>query len=146
MTVDRPSASPAGCQSVPARCTLPAESGSVGRARRAALSFAAGHGLTGARLADVALAVSEAVSNVVVHAYQGRVTPGVLDLTFAAYDDTIQVAIRDFGVGLVARDDSPGLGLGLGVIGRVADRVEIKAPRGGGTELRLVFALERGAA
>jgi anti-sigma regulatory factor (Ser/Thr protein kinase) len=145
MTVDRPSASPAGCQSGPARCTLPAESASVSRARRVALSFAAGHGLSGTRLADVALAVSEAVSNVIVHAYQGRATPGVLDLTLVVCDDAIHVAIRDFGVGLVPRDDSPGLGLGLGVIGRIADSVEIKAPRGGGTELRMVFALERGA-
>ena len=145
MTVDRPSASPAGCQSGTARCTLPAESASVGRARRAARSFAAGHGLSGTRLADVALAVSEAVSNVIVHAYRGRATPGVLDLTLAACDDAIRVAIRDFGVGLVPREDSPGLGLGLGVIGRLADRVEIKAPRDGGTELRMVFALERGA-
>ena len=144
MTADRPSASPAGCHSGPGRCTLPAESASVGRARRAALSFAAGHGLTGARLADVALAVSEAVSNVIVHAYRGRATAGVLDLTFEARDGAIHVAIRDFGVGLVPREDSPGLGLGLGVIVRVADRVDINAPRGGGTELRMVFALDDG--
>jgi anti-sigma regulatory factor (Ser/Thr protein kinase) len=141
MTADRPCESPAGCHSGPARRTLPAESASVGQARRAAQSFAARHGLRGARLADVALAVSEAVSNVIVHAYRGRATPGVLDLTLEARDDAIHVAIRDFGLGLVPRDDSPGLGLGLGVIGRVADRVEIDAPRDGGMELRMVFAL-----
>jgi serine/threonine-protein kinase RsbW len=141
MTADRPCASPAGCPSGPARRTLPAESASVGQARRAAQTFAARHGLRGARLADLALAVSEAVSNVIVHAYRGRTTPGVLDLTLEARDDAIHVAIRDFGLGLVPREDSPGLGLGLGVIGRVADRVEIKAPREGGTELRMVFVL-----
>jgi serine/threonine-protein kinase RsbW len=113
----------------------------VGQARRAAQAFAAGHGLPRARLADVALAVSEAVSNVIVHAYRGRAAPGVVDLTLEARDGAVHVAIRDFGVGLVPRDDSPGLGLGLGVIGRVADRFEINAPRGGGTELRMVFVL-----
>jgi len=117
----------------------------VGRARRAALSFAAAQGLSGARLADVALAVSEAVSNVIVHAYRGRAAPGVFDLRFEARGGAIHVAIRDFGLGLVPRDDSPGLGLGLGVIARVADRLEITAPRDGGTELRVAFALERPA-
>jgi serine/threonine-protein kinase RsbW len=115
----------------------------MGRARRAALSFAAAQGLSGARLADLALAVSEAVSNVIVHAYRGRGAPGVFDLRFEARDGAIHVAIRDFGLGLAPRDDSPGLGLGLGVIARVADRLEITAPRDGGTELRVVFALER---
>src|SRR5688500_18564188 len=141
MTADRPRASPAGRPPGPARRTLPAESGSVGQARRAAQEFAAGHGMPRTRLADVALAVSEAVSNVIVHAYRGRAAPGVLDLILEAREGAVHVAIRDFGLGLVPRDDSPGLGLGLGVIGRVADRVEINAPRGGGTELRMVFAL-----
>ena len=68
------------------------------------------------------------MSNVIVHAYRGRSPPGALDLTLEARDGAIHVAIRDFGLGLVPRDDSPGLGLGLGVIGRVADRVEINAP------------------
>jgi anti-sigma regulatory factor (Ser/Thr protein kinase) len=117
----------------------------VGVARRSAQAFAERHGLAGSRLADLALAVSEAVTNVVLHAYRGRATPGAMDLTLEAHEDGIHVAVRDFGLGLVPRDDSPGLGLGLGVIGRMADRVEISAPRGGGTELRMIFALEGSA-
>jgi anti-sigma regulatory factor (Ser/Thr protein kinase) len=128
-----------------ARRTLPAEASSVGSARRCAQAFAERHGLTGARLADLALAVSEAVTNVILHAYRGCSGDRVVDLVLEARDDAIHVAVRDFGLGLVPRDDSPGLGLGLGVIGRMADRVEISAPRGGGTELRMIFAVERPA-
>ena len=145
MTADRPCASPAGAPSGPSRRTLPAAAESVGVARRSAQAFAERHGLGGSRLADLAIAVSEAVTNVVLHAYRGRATPGAMDLTFEAREDGIHVAVRDFGLGLVPRDDSPGLGLGLGVIGRMADRVEISAPRGGGTELRMIFALEGSA-
>ena len=141
MAADRPTASPAGCPAGPSRRTLPAEPDSVSLARRSAHAFAERHGLAGSRLTDLALAVSEAVSNVVLHAYRGRATPGAMDLTLEARDGAIHVAIRDFGLGLVPRDDSPGLGLGLGVIGRMADRVEISAPRGGGTELRMIFAV-----
>ena len=142
MAADRPCASPTGCASGPARRTLPAEAASVGLARRSAQTFAERHGLRGSRVADLALAVSEAMTNVVLHAYRGRAGPGVLDLTLEARGEAIHVAVRDFGLGLVPRDDSPGLGLGLGLIGRMADQLEITAPRDGGTELRMIFALQ----
>ena len=145
MTADRSCASPAGRPAGPSRRTLPADAESVGVARRSAQVFAERHGLSGARLTEIALAVSEAVTNVVLHAYRGPAAPGVIDLVLEARDDGIHVAVRDFGLGLVPRDDSPGRGLGLGVIGRMADRVEISAPRGGGTELRMVFAVPRPA-
>lgn len=49
--------------------------------------------------------------------------------------------IRDRGAGLAPRADSPGLGLGLGLIAHETDRFEIRAVPEGGTEVLLRFVL-----
>jgi hypothetical protein len=42
---------------------------------------------------------------------------------------------------MAPRDDSPGLGLGLPLVGRIARRVDISAPAGGGTLVSMYFSL-----
>ena len=116
--------------------TLPAESDSVGAARHAIAEFAAEHG---ADSADVALAVSEGVSNSVIHAFRDR-KPGQIDVRAIVEDDHVVVSISDDGIGVMPNPQSPGLGLGLALIGSLADGVELRKKPGHGTTLIMRFA------
>ncbi len=126
------------------RLDLVAEPGSVGPARRAVADFAVGAGALDALAADVALAVSEAVTNVVVHAYRRRDLPGRVQVVARRVRQELLVNVGDDGDGLLPRTDSPGLGLGLGIIARVAHAVEFAQRAGGGTELEMRFLLVAG--
>jgi len=91
-------------------------------------------------LADVLLAVSEVVTNCVVHAYRGR-PGGTVDLEARRTGDRLLLSVTDDGTGMAPRVDSPGLGLGLPLVGRVAQRVDIRAQAGGGTVVSMSFEL-----
>jgi len=117
---------------------VPAVPESVGSLRRSAQEFAESAGAPRKRVSDIALAVSEACTNVVIHAY--REQPGKLALAAEASDGEIRVRVVDEGEGLTPRADSPGLGLGLPLIARLTDRFEVNpGPAGRGTELSMSF-------
>jgi anti-sigma regulatory factor (Ser/Thr protein kinase) len=99
---------------------LPAAPAAVATARHAASQFGDFHEADSKR---IGLAVSEAVANVVLHAYPGEAT-GPVQVTGWANDDTVHIAVRDFGIGLNA---NPGRrdGWGLSIIQSVADHVFI---------------------
>jgi anti-sigma regulatory factor (Ser/Thr protein kinase) len=122
--------------------SLPATADSVGRLRRAVTDFARGHGASERALDSVNLAVSEALTNVVLHAYRDASGPGPLLLVVAVRDRVLVVTVADEGCGMTPRSDSPGLGLGLGLMTRLADTFEI-APRAArpGVVLRMAFSL-----
>jgi serine/threonine-protein kinase RsbW len=90
---------------------------------------------------DISLAVSEAATNVVLHAYTGDSEPGPLVLSARVMDDRVHVVIRDHGRGMTPRPDSPGLGLGLPLMTRLADAVQISSHPDGGTEVRMTFTV-----
>jgi anti-sigma regulatory factor (Ser/Thr protein kinase) len=90
---------------------------------------------------DIGLAVSEAATNVVLHAYTGDSEPGPLLLSARLMDDRVHVVIRDHGRGMTPRPDSPGLGLGLPLMTRLADAVQISTHPEGGTEVRMTFTV-----
>ncbi len=56
-------------------------------------------------------------------------------------DHLLDVSIRDRGVGLSPRVDSPGLGLGLSLMAHETEQFETGAAPQGGTEVVLRFAL-----
>ena len=87
--------------------------------------------------ARVALATSEAVANVVRHAYRGD--DGRVDLDAQAGEHDILIRVRDRGLGLGSH---PGVrtGLGLPVIGGVANGVTV-ASDADGTTVSMRFAL-----
>lgn len=93
-------------------------------------------------LSDVLLAVSEVVTNCVVHGYRGQ-PGGRVDLVARRTGDRLLLSVADDGSGMAPRHDSPGLGLGLPLVGRVARRVDITAQAGGGTLVRMCFDLDR---
>ena len=84
----------------------------VATVRHAVDRSAEAHGIGGAARNDIALAVSEACTDVVMHAYRDVATPGPLGVQ--AYRDHrgFVVVVRDEGRGMTPRTDSPGLGLG----------------------------------
>jgi serine/threonine-protein kinase RsbW len=88
----------------------------------------------------VALAVTEACTNVVLHAYVGAEAPGYLEVSAGRTDGVIHVEVRDEGRGMVPRVDSPGLGLGLSLIAQLADVFVISTRRArAGMELKMEF-------
>jgi serine/threonine-protein kinase RsbW len=111
----------------------------VGRLRAAVRDFAAAHGAGPDLLADIVLAVSEAVTNALIHAFVGRDAGHVL-MTARAGVDELVVGVLDDGRGMRPRTDSPGMGIGLPTIGRLASSVEIRGRPGGGTEVTMSFA------
>jgi serine/threonine-protein kinase RsbW len=88
------------------------------------------------------LAVTEAVTNVVMHAYRHAPEPGDVIVVVEQEHDQLFVSVCDEGLGMVPRIDSPGLGLGLGLMAQMADAFDILKRPEGGVEVRLQFALD----
>lgn len=109
--------------------------------RRAVVAYAAEHGASALQRENVALAVSEAISNAVLHAYIGR-EPGEVEVDAWFADELLHVIVTDDGAGMRPRPDSPGLRMGLSLIGLVTERLEVEGRVGGsGTRVRMTFAL-----
>ena len=121
--------------------SIPALADEVGGVRHAAVEFARAEGVPDPPLMDLRLAISEAVTNSVVHAYRTQELPGTVTVTVdVTSDHLVEAVVRDDGIGLSSRADSPGLGLGLGLIASVADTVEHRVPADGvGFELLMCF-------
>jgi len=90
-------------------------------------------------LSDIKLAVTEACTNIVVHAYPDG--GGPMGLRASVLDDHVAIVIHDRGRGIVPRADSPGLGLGLPLIATLADSLELGTGEADETEVRMTFAL-----
>ena len=113
---------------------------SVGQLRRRAAAFAAEAGASEQMVGAVALAVSEAVTNAVVHAYVGR-EPGPVSVRCRADGERLIIEVIDEGAGVAARDDSPGVGHGLATVGALAQTLEVEPmPDGPGTIVTMSFA------
>jgi serine/threonine-protein kinase RsbW/stage II sporulation protein AB (anti-sigma F factor) len=88
---------------------------------------------------SVRLAVSEAVTNAVVHAYRDGL--GDVRLTLAAAEGEFWVLVSDDGRGHQSTPMSPGLGWGLALIANACQDFMIMERSAGGTELWMGFAL-----
>ena len=128
------------------RRSYPATAESLPLARRA-VAQCAGQ-LAGGDLSTeaIALAVTEACSNVVVHAYRDHARAGQMTVSLERSDDCLRVYVADDGIGMAPRPDSPGLGLGLPLISQLADGLELRSRPEGGTELCMRFTLSVKAA
>ena len=82
------------------RLEFPSRSANEGFARSAAACFAAQLDPTLEELGDIKTAVSEAVTNAIVHAYpdrMGRITHAPADLSRVSQ---LEISVRDWGVGI----------------------------------------------
>jgi anti-sigma regulatory factor (Ser/Thr protein kinase) len=119
---------------------FPALAERIPAARHVVAAYAGTHAVPDRQVKAVELAVTEAVTNAVLHGFRSQ-EPGTV--TIAMTVDAVKgisVSVSDDGAGLLPRDDSPGLGVGTTVISAVADRVEYRTPVSGrGTEVRMQF-------
>jgi serine/threonine-protein kinase RsbW len=112
---------------------MPARAEGVGVVRQALTGMADALAFDDAVLSDMKMAVTEACTNVVVHAYDDEAG----DLT---------IVVRDHGSGIQpkpARTEPPALGLGLPLIAALSDAFELRGTAGQGTEVRMTFAFLR---
>jgi anti-sigma regulatory factor (Ser/Thr protein kinase) len=116
----------------------PTAAEAVPELRHAAAGFAAEHGADPALCGDIALAVSEAVTNAVKHSRSHA--DEQVTLTASVIEGWLEIRVRDRGARFGVESD--GLGLGLPTIARLCAHLTI-SQEGLGTELRMRFPLPR---
>ena len=121
-------------------------------ARGAAAAFLARYDPTVPQLADLKTAVSEAVTNCIVHAYPDRVGPIVM--TLAVYPGRlVKITVADRGVGIpdipkameplfTTGNPEERSGLGFAVMQSFMDKVRVSSTPGHGTRVTLTKRLE----
>jgi serine/threonine-protein kinase RsbW len=132
------------------RLAMPARPEGVGVVRQALAGMADALAFEPGILADMKMAVTEACTNVVVHAYADDIDgagrdDGALEVDLLADEEGLTVIVRDDGTGMEPRANrsTPALGLGLPLIAALSDAFEVRGSAGGGTEVRMTFAYTR---
>jgi|SRR5215211_4606020 len=108
----------------------------VGKIRHEMAAIAETCGMDAEGIADVRLAVTEAATNAVMHAYADA--EGELRVSATIRGGQLAIVVADTGPGLVERDDSPGLGLGLAIMATLSERLRVIS-HPGGTEVHMAF-------
>jgi len=129
------------------RLTIPAKPEYITLSRLALAGLSRVRSFSDETLADLKLALTEACSNSVRHAYGDG--EGHVDISFELRNDRLIVEVADDGSGFVHEDGAKDVddmltegGLGIAIIRSVADEVEIGGgPSGKGSRLRFVKLL-----
>ena len=124
------------------RLTIPAKAEYITLGRLALTGLARLQPLAQDVLGDLKLALTEACTNSVRHAYDGR--EGTVEILYELHHDKLVVEVTDEGEGFAHPDPlaagqqlSEG-GLGIAIIRAIADEFEIADRGGGGSRLRFV--------
>lgn len=123
---------------------LPIEAGSIATGRRAASGFALDKGCDAETVWRLQLAVSEALTNAVRHAFRTWTREAAereLVLRGEAAGGTVRLRVTDNGGGLRPRTDSPGLGLGLKLITQSCDECSFDDEPHGGLTVAMGFRI-----
>ena len=134
------------------RLCLPAISVNEGIARAAVAAFCAQCDPDATELADIKCAVSEAVTNCIVHAYRER--SGEIYITVRLISGGVRISVRDRGCGIEdvkrAREplfttDAAGerSGMGFTVMESFMDKLSVRSAKGRGTLVILTKYLGR---
>jgi serine/threonine-protein kinase RsbW len=129
------------------RLTIPARPEYITLCRLALTGLAALRPFSEELLADLKLALTEACSNSVRHAY-GAAGDGVVEIVYDLQPKRLVIEVSDEGEGFdpdetgIPGDDLSEGGLGIAIIRAIADDVEIgRRPQGKGSLLRFEKAL-----
>ena len=133
-----------GSQDRMVRLTIPAKAEYITLGRLALTAIARVRPLSEETLSDLKLALTEACTNSVRHAYrEGRA--GTVEILYQIEPDRLVVEVADDGQGFEPADlggrgngDLSEGGLGIALIRAVADEVEIDERESGGSRLRFV--------
>jgi serine/threonine-protein kinase RsbW len=127
------------------RLTIPARPEYITLGRLALTAIAGVQPLSDETLHDLKLALTEACTNSVKHAYDGG--HGCVDIVYELRRDRLAVEVGDAGTGFDPQTE-PGDaeeleegGLGIAIIRALTDEVEIGEREGGGSRLRFVKRL-----
>jgi stage II sporulation protein AB (anti-sigma F factor) len=124
---------------------FPSTSENVGIARVAAAAFAAQVDLTLNDIEEIKVAVSEAISNAIIHGYAEEV--GEVEFTLTLFDDRLEFIITDHGRGIAdieqARRPSfttapERMGLGFVFMESFMDELSVESTVNKGTTVRMV--------
>jgi anti-sigma regulatory factor (Ser/Thr protein kinase) len=118
------------------RLRLPARAENVGVAREVLRGVGTSLQLPARLLASVLTVVSEALNNVVIHAYDPPGGPLEVEIRFGS---ELEIRVRDWGRGLVAGVDENAEfpGIGMSMIRTLSERFELRRPPGDGAEVRV---------
>jgi serine/threonine-protein kinase RsbW len=138
----------AGETSAPARdsdirLTLPARPENVAVVRHVLGALAEALRLPDPVIEDMRLAVTEACTNVVRHAYEGG--DGTIDVIVRPMGEELEVVVADAGRGIGPSPDTAGPGLGLPLIAALTNHLEIERRRDHGSRLTMRFLRSRAA-
>ena len=135
-------------QSRAVRLTIPAKPEYITLGRLALTGLSRLHPVSDEVLGDLKLALTEACTNSVRHAYDGG--EGIVEILYELHSDRLVIEVTDSGEGFDLREperDASGElsegGLGITIIQALADELEIGERRGGGSRLRFVKFLDR---
>ena len=126
------------------KINFPSKSVNEGFARSAISAFCAQLDPTVEQINDIKTAVSEAVTNCIVHGY--RNTFGIIYITATIADNTLTVKIVDKGVGIedvskamqplfTTDPDGERAGIGFAVMQTFMDSLKVKSSSGKGTRV-----------
>lgn len=114
---------------------------SVSGLRREVVRWLAGHEVDEPALSDLQLALSESLTNAVVHGYAGR-DDGEVTVE-AKVDDRahrVHLVVRDAGGGVAPRRDSPGSGFGMPLMASLTETLDVRLDdETGGTVVEMTF-------
>ena len=127
------------------------KSANEGFARVAVSAFVTQLDITVEQLADIKTAVSEAVTNSIVHGYEGMV--GYINLECEIENDTVYITVTDYGRGMAdvdlarkplytSRPELERSGMGFTVMETFMDNVEVSSTIGLGTVVKMSKKLQ----
>lgn len=135
------------------KLTVPALSRNESFARAAVGAFVSQLDPTLDELGSVKAAVSEAVTNCIVHAYADSDTIGLINITSRIISNKIYIKISDKGCGIedikkameplfTTKPEQERSGLGFAVMESCCDKVRVSSKKGKGTTVTLIFTVK----
>jgi stage II sporulation protein AB (anti-sigma F factor) len=118
----------------------------VAAARLATAAFCAELGFTFTDIEEIKVAVSEGVSNAIIHGYGGKES-GIVELTMSVVDGILELTVKDDGTGIedVEKAMEPAyssvdgrMGLGFVFMSSFMDSLDVISAPGEGTLVRMI--------